>query len=472
MIKKLRRNAYAAFVALMATASFTACSKDAADTDDVMPSGNARLTVRTKAVSAGESAMTVATPINIYVFDSKEKCVSKSTLDTEKATANLKLEAGNYKVCAIAGASDDDYRLPSKEEATLQSVVSLTTNHQHSDLMAATNSVLLTDGEDSDLTLSMQRKVWLLTTISITDVPDDVTSITATLGALYENITLQGSYSGEHGTQQITLSKQNATTTWQADCNLFLLPSVGNPTVTFTFRYADGSTKTFSYTSQKPLVANYKISINVNYIKIKEPTLKCVITGTDWAGSDVLSFDADEKNFTTTEPGTGGTTGGNPTDNPTTGGTTVDDGTMPTIGTLYKGCYVLKIEKSSNATAVTLVAPEQYNTWTYTKGDQTEMKKEVNGVLSKLTVDGISSWRLPALAEIQYVGDNLTAVNDNLEKLGLQKFIVGSPSANSFLFDDVSGNIYGYILKTGNTMTEPGNGKSIILRPFTTLLFK
>ena len=456
----MKRTLYAMSVmALMVVLSFLSCSKDADGYSGDVELGSNKLTIRTKAVSGGTTAMTVATPINIYVFDSQDKCIAQKTLEAETDKADMKLQAGKYKVYAVAGASSADYSLPKKDDATPQSIIALNGGKQHSDLMTATSDVTLVEGEDSDLTLLMQRKVLMLTTVNIADVPDDVTGISATLSPLYENISLSGDYSGEHASQTINLSKQNDGTTWTADCNLFLLPSVGNPSVKFVFTTADGKKKTFTYASQKPLVANYKVSINVNYLKVKEPTLKCNINGVDWAGTDVWSFDADERNFTVDGGG----------DEP--GGGTVVDGTVPHVGTLYKGCYVLKTEQIGNNTVVTLIAPEQYNTWKYTKGNQSEMKTEIDAKLNSVSVDGVSGWRLPSKEELQYVKDNYETVDALMSALGIQRFFLGSPSSNSFLFKDISGSIFSYILKSGNVNETPGNGVSVFLRPFTTLLF-
>ncbi len=457
----MKKTLYAmSIMALMVVLSFLSCSKDADGYSGDVELGSNKLTIRTKAVSAGTTTMTVATPINIYVFDSQDKCIAQKALESETEKADMKLQAGKYKVYAVAGAGSADYSLPKKDDATPQSIIALNGGKQHSDLMTATSDVTLVDGEDSDLTLLMQRKVLMLTAVNITDVPDDVTGISATLSPLYENITLSGDYSGEQASQTINLSKQDGGTTWTADCNLFLLPSVGNPSVKFVFTTADGKKKTFTYASQKPLVANYKVSINVNYLKVKEPTLKCSINGVDWAGNDIWSFDADERNFTVDGGG----------DEP--GGGTVVEGTVPHVGTLYKGCYVLKTEQIGASTNVTVIAPEQYNEWKYTKGDQSGMKSETDAILDKLNVNGIVDWRLPSLSEITYVKDNITTINDNLTALGMQTMSVGtSSSMRLYLFNNGSGKIYGMYLKNGSINEAPGNGVSVFLRPFTTLLF-
>lgn len=440
-------------MALMVVLSFLSCSKDADGYSGDVELGSNKLTIRTKAVSGGTTAMTVATPINIYVFDSQDKCIAQKTLETETEKADMKLQAGTYKVYAVAGAVATDYSLPKKEDATPQSVVALNVGKCHSDLMTASSDVTLIDGEESDLTLLMQRKVLMLTSVNIADVPDDVTGISATLSPLYENIMLSGGYSGEHGAQTINLSKQNAGSTWTADCNLFLLPSVGNPSVTFTFKTSDGKTKTFTYASQKPLMANYKVSINVNYLKVKEPTLKCSINGVDWAGTDVWNIDADERNFSIT--------GG---DN--TGGTTVDDSSMPIAGKVYRGCYVLKTEKSGNATIATLIAPKGKKALSFTEGDESSLKSAVDIALRELAVDGIGNWRLPSVEELKMVRENITTIQGVLLDNNMDNLLLSC----LMYYTDADSSVKCYGMSNGIVFTPESGKSSYYLRPFTTLV--
>lgn len=448
----MKKTIFALTMILAVVVSLASCSKDVDGYSGEVNLGSNKLTVRAKAASVGTSSMTVASPINIYVFDSKGKCIALKTMDSETETVNMKLQAGEYKLYAVAGAASSDYSLPLKDEATPQSIVALKANKLHSDIMTASSSVVLVDGEDADVTLLMQRKVLLLTSVNITDVPDDVTSISATLSPLHGNITLAGDYSDENVAQTVTLSKQSDGTSWTAACNLFLLPSIGNPSVTFTFRTTDGKTKTFAYASQKPLVANYKVSINVNYLKVKEPTMKCVISGVEWAGTDVWSFDADERNFTV--------------DGEDKGGTTVDDESVPSAGKIYKGCYVLKTEKSGNNIIVTLIAPKGKTALTFTNGDAASINEAVNASLKELSVDGIENWRLPTLEELKFVKENMRAISDVLIEKEMENLI-----QNCLMYYLDSDSSIKCLSMSNGIVFAPESGKiSYYLRPFATIV--
>lgn len=199
--------------------------------------------------------------------------INKSLQKTTLPTSNLTQANTLY---AVAGADSENYNLPNTDNATTETIFSLKTGKPHGDIMCAYGTATLVKGQETELTMTMARKVWMLRSISITEVPDDVIAITATIKSLYETINMKGEYSGENSSQSITLSQGITTsTTWESQCDLFLMESVGNPTITFSFKTSDGNTKTFTYNSEKALVANYKISINVKYQKLAEPTLKC-----------------------------------------------------------------------------------------------------------------------------------------------------------------------------------------------------
>ena len=81
---------------------------------------------------------------------------------------------------------------------------------------------------------------------------------------------------------------------WTKQCDAFLMESVGNPVVTFNFTTTDGKVKTFRYVSDKPLAANYKVDMTVNYQRVAEPLLKCLINGVSWAGEQTWTIDVKE----------------------------------------------------------------------------------------------------------------------------------------------------------------------------------
>lgn len=432
------------------------CSKDVASYEEIDDSAAGNTVLRVKTRAADGSDASVSSPINIYVFDSKDKCVAYNKIGSAGSDASFKLAAGDYKVYSVAGADAATYDIPTMENATIESVVSLKADKNHGDLMTAQNQVTLQNDIDSDVPLAMERKVLMLSGVTVNDVPDDITSITASISPLYENIRLDGEYSGKTGSITVELEKSASSSKWENQCNLYILPSVGNPLIKFTFKSSDGTTKTFTYLGKKPLSANYKVSMNVNYVKVKEPTLKCIITGVAWNENEEWSFDANEKDFSTDD--------GN-TEEPTPDES--EDNTIPKIGELYKGCLVLKAETNSNITTLTLVAPEQKNGLTYTTGNQESMKSSIDAAITELSVEGIDGWTLPTIEELKYVYNNIDFFNSKLKENGLKVFYKTSYKYYGY---DNDGNIKCLVMNSAMTIKEGESGNTAYyLRPFATV---
>lgn len=428
------------------------CSKDVASYEEIDDSAAGSTVLRVKTRAADGSDASVSSPINIYVFDSKDKCVAYNQIGSAGSDASFKLAAGDYKVYSVAGADAEAYEIPTMENATIESVVSLKADKNHGDLMTAQNQVTLQNDIDSDVPLAMERKVLMLSGVTVNDVPDDITSITASISPLYENIRLDGEYSGKTGSVTVELEKSASSSKWENQCNLYILPSVGNPLIKFTFKSSDGTTKTFTYLSEKPLRANYKVSMNVNYVKVKEPTLKCIITGVAWNENEEWSFDASEKDFVSGDGNTEESTPDEPEDN-----------TIPKVGELYKGCYVLKSETTGNTTTLTLIGPKnRKDPFTYNVEDQQSIKDEVDAALAQMAISGISELRLPTVEEMQEIKAYHSDLNKKLTSLKLDNI----PLTTNFL-----------AIKSNNTIVtfSTGSWRDISmsikcwLRPFATV---
>lgn len=432
------------------------CSKDVASYEEIDDSaaGNTVLRVKTRASDGSDAS--VSSPINIYVFDSKDKCIAYNQIGSAGSDASFKLAAGDYKVYSVAGADAETYDIPTMENATIESVVSLKADKNHGDLMTAQNQVTLQNDIDSDVPLAMERKVLMLSSVTVNDVPDDITSITASISPLYEDIRLDGEYSGKTGSVTVELEKSASSSKWENQCNLYILPSVGNPLIKFTFKSSDGTTKTFTYLSEKPLRANYKVTMDVNYVKVKEPTLKCIITGVAWNENEEWSFDANEKDFSTDDDNIEEPTPDEPEDN-----------TIPKVGELYKGCLILKSETSGNTTILTLVAPEQKSELKFTAGNQESIKSAINAAITELSVDGIDGWILPTIEDLKYVYNNIDFFNSKLKENGFKVFFKGFYKYYGY---DNNGNIKCLVMNQSmNTVECASENTASFLRPFATV---
>ena len=255
--------------------------------------------------------------------------------------------------------------------------------------MIGHSSVTLSDGDTNEITLNLSRKVILLRSVIIKDVPAGTTDVSVKISPIQESILLNGTYQGDEGAFSVALTKQSDGTTWKmATEDVYLLPSVGKPTITITI----GSTP-FTYTCPNELEANHKITINGTY---KEPTtqpaeltLTGTINGVAWGEDSQVSFDF------------------GPTDKPST-----PSGDIPAEGSTYLGCYVLKV----NGNEVTLLSPSQKNGIVYDEdeNDQATISSKINAELANWEKNISSNWRLMNYEEANYIRASYSSISESL----------------------------------------------------------
>lgn len=432
---------------------------------------NSVLNIKTRASATGETTESkISYPINIYIFY-ENSCVETTSIESGNSSISLKLPEGSYEVYAIAGADAENYNLPTKDNATKEYLISLKADKTHGDLMTAKNNITLAYGEENTLTLSLDRKVMLLENVSIKNVPSNVTAVSVTISPLYENILLNGEYSGENGSQTINLTKGSDGTTWENDVNTYLLEACGQATIKVSLK-TDAVTKSYSYTCSDELKANYKINISGTYNE-NGITLNGTITGATWNGTKNINFNFDESG-STTDVNTDGEVEDEQKEEETNEETDeTATGIAPQAGTLYKGCYVLRTEQTGSGTKVTLMSTESKTRLEFTKGDQESMKLSINNGLQELAVDDIENWRLPTLEELKYIKNNINLINENLENLNKKAILYSSGGFSySYYYMTEDGNISTYSLNLDTITNNPGSGlATYILRGFVTITF-
>ena len=191
--------------------------------------GNSTLNITTR--SGGNDAK-VSYPITVYAMNGEGQCVRRQQLLTASDQLSMKLQPMTYQIYAVGGAPDGDYTLPTLENASATSEVVLNEDAAQGDLMTAKNSVTMSDEENTNLTLSMSRKVMQLESIIIENVPTFVTGVSIDLAPIYSKVLLNGNYGEGTQTESLDLTEQEDGRTWQLDNPLYMLPSSGNATLT------------------------------------------------------------------------------------------------------------------------------------------------------------------------------------------------------------------------------------------------
>ena len=403
---------YSLLMATIVILGFAACSKaDLSEETVINPEeANSLLQVRTRAGATGE----VSYPVKVYVF-SGEKCVAVQTIASEDETLNIPLQEGSYSVYAIGGASSENYILPTQENATPSMTITLQAGKSHGDLMAAKSNVVLVDGGTNVLTLSMERKVMLLQSVVVNNIPSEATAVSVSISPLYQGLA-GTSYVGESGMVTVSLTKQAESQTWQFTGSQYLLPPSTSPATIMVNIVKPSGTTIYTYNTSNQLEAGYKINIQGTYTEAMGVTLTGTITGAIWKGEQTISFEFNEKGSQAAEDNnnnddsnndnndnTGDNSGDNSGDesgdnnNGDNNGDVVT-GTIPEVGDTYEGCYVVSVEEVDGGADVLLLSPIQR---TVLAGGETkeEAKIKVEAALPNCAVDGINGWRVMTLEE-------------------------------------------------------------------------
>jgi len=249
--------------------------------------------------------------------------------------------------------------------------------------MTAHSTITLVSDGSNAVTLGMERKVIMVKSVVINNVPTEATSVSVSISPLQQTLLLNGNYQGEAGSCSITLTKQSDGTTWKSESDTnYQMPSVGKPTITVTI-----GSNAYSYTCSEELAANHKISISGTFKSSSsgsaDITLSGTINGVAWGSDNSIEFEFEDDNS------------GN------------DAVNVPAVGDIYKGCYVLSV----NGNQVTLLSPSQKIFNVQEDDNQTTLNTKINSELANWENTISTNWRLMNKKESQYIMDNYRAIN-------------------------------------------------------------
>ena len=383
-----------AIAAVTGFVCLVSCSEQESDLLSDNQSSNNQLRIVTH-TREGEGT---STPVaSVYLFNGSSEYVRTIQTDANSytsASASVKLQAGSYTLIGINASPLTSFQFP--ESPTLTSAITQTSGQPMGDLLIATGSATLSDGDTRTVDLSLERKVLELSSIAISQVPDDVTGVAVSVAPFYSAIKFNGEYvETDPITCSFTLTESSTAGVWQATPQQLAFPSKGVPTITVIFTHADETTSTYTYTAEAALSANNKYNIAGTYTEPLGVTLSGTITFQSWATDPTaVNFDFDEHNVTSnTNPDSGSGSGSG------SGGSQTSDAPVP--GQLYQGCYVVSV--TSNPNTAVLISPTEKNGYERGNGNWTDI---LNDALSTweaegATVSGI--WRMPTIAELQAI---------------------------------------------------------------------
>ncbi len=368
-----------AVLTVVSLCAMSACEKQLEVKPADQPKADGELKIRTRSAS---NDLEVSYPVIVYVMNSEGTCVSRETVVSAESALSIDLPSGEYNVYAVAGATEDSYTLPTMQTATPTSELLLKENAKHGDLMAASSTITLGKNETNQLTLNLARKVMKVTSLTINDVPTDVTAVTMTFSPLCKSLRLNGTFNTASTSETISLTKQADETTWTNSESLFLLPQTGSTTITIGLTKGEQTTY-YSYACQQTLDSNHELTIAATYAGDRKITMTGSINGVAWGDPIDITFEFGEDN---TSDNKGGDSN-NSSDE------------VPEVHSVYKDCYVLSVADDGNDKVVTLL---HKNAEEISGSGKTEaaVRAEIDAILPSFNINGITGWRIPTKAEL------------------------------------------------------------------------
>ncbi len=382
--------------AIMGFVCLVSCSEQESDLQSVYESSDNQLRIVTHTRGGEGDASSVA---SIFLFNGSSEYVR--TLQTDaagsytSASASVKLPQGAYTLCALSPSDLSHFQFPATPSPT--SVISQAEGQAMGDLLMASATASLEDGESKTVNLELERKVLELSTVTISQVPDEVTAVTVSMAPFYSGICFNGSYVEESPlTCTFALAESATAGVWEAAPHQLAFPSKGVPTITVTFTRGETGSSSYTYTAENALTANNRYNISGTYTEPLGVTLEGAITLQAWTTDpSAIPFDFDESN-TISDSGSGGSG----TDDPNAGSGGSDNTETPVAGQLYKGCYVVSVD-GTNRTAV-LLSPTEGKGYSDKKKEYSNLTDCINAELNNWQdVDGITGmWRMPTAVEV------------------------------------------------------------------------
>lgn len=407
MKSKMKKNLWIVAIAcgLMTLCS---CAKEVLnqeDAEETSPTSVLHVLTRTDEGGGDAQEANVPEPVCLYVFNAQGTCVR--VIPDMSSVSDIRLPGGTYNVYGIAGADAARYLLPEIDEAGADSEIALREGQKYADLMTAHASVTMLGGAEQSLTLNMTRAVFNIRRIAIKQIPDAATAVSVTIAPLYEKVLINGNYGGEEGSYEVALTEEEDGTTWSvgsadAESDIFLLPSVGNPIITISITTSEGTTNYF-YQAAGELAANHKVTIEGTYTGEGTLTFDGAITGVEWDSDETVSFDFNETNTQSSDP---------ETPDPDDPGTDPTPVTLPAVGSIYQTCYVLKHVDDNH---VMLMAPKEKANVVIT-GDANDVAKEkIDAELATWDINGITGWECPNRADAELIAKKVKDIIDKLD---------------------------------------------------------
>jgi hypothetical protein len=318
----------------------------------------------------------------LYLFDGDGTCVQILSPDEDDEYISSTLSAGTYDIYAVAGPCLTPFSLPVQGNASPESKVTQAEGQAMGDLLMKQHQIRLDEGKTQYVDLQLERKVFKISSVSITSVPENVDQVTVAVSPVYQAVQLNGTYADPDGSCSVSLTDAGEGS-WQSASETLCFPSKGKPVITITFRQ-NGEDKTFVYTGSESFTANHSVAIKGTYNATQGVTIRASLTSEAWGSSKEIDFDFNDYN------------------------------TLPEAGKTYCGYYVVSADASTHKVVLLSKNNVNYTAPAERAGDNGTTDADwLNSFVTPMAnlakpylATETDNWRLPTLEECKNFSKN------------------------------------------------------------------
>ena len=326
----------------------------------------------------------------LYIFNDAGLCIQLLSPDEHEQFVTTSLTTGTYDLYGIASDDLSNFALPTIEDATPTTEITVAPGKQRSDLLIGHEQITLEDGDRENIDIQLTRKVTHVTSMTIHEVLSDVDQVSVSISPMYQKLLLDGTLDDPTGTYTVNLTDLGSGD-WQAAPEEMILPSKKKPTITITFTKGE-TTKSYTYTAAQAINANTNVTLEGTFVGQKGIVLTATMTPQTWETTPQdITFDFDE--------------------NPITGQT-------------YQGYFVIACDPTSRTATLLSQARVKF---TAPEGNaQTDWLPVLNAAMSSSEKPTFAAtadhWRLPTAAECAIFSQNTDYATKFSENTGYSPF--------------------------------------------------
>lgn len=352
-------------------------------------------------------------PLVVFVFDAKGQCRGQQTLLEDGSTFSFQLPSGSYRIVALGGISSCD--LPSSPKLT-----SCLTLKENATVPLQMGQADVTMGQNSTKAYLQMRYLVSQVKVSLSGLPDDVTSVSMVLSKPYS----QWAFSGTGSTPTSytkTLKPGSLPGIWETG-DVYVLPTEGPATLTLNLATPTGNVS-YAYTCPEALRSGVPYLLNGSY-STGDMVVEGEFSVEGWAETVNWDFGF-------------GPSVSVPDVNEPSG--------APIVGTLW-GNHIVAYVSELNET--------QWSVYLLSREEKVEVPSALStddnpdaalDYAGSYTEGELSGWNVPTTAEAQMLqqslgGDALLDLNEMLTQEGLPPFLDYEPNSSTekarYLCDD------------------------------------